>query len=83
MSPTSVAAARAPKAPKPLYANFGFQVIAAMAIGLLLGFIARNMGPDAAGNANWLTQTLATVGSSFVSLLRALVPAPGAGAGRT
>ncbi|MGV3574967.1 MAG: dicarboxylate/amino acid:cation symporter [Devosia sp.] len=74
MSPTSVAAAPAPKAPKPLYANFGVQVLAAMVIGLLLGFIARNMGPDAAGNANWLTQTLATVGSSFVSLLRALVP---------
>lgn len=74
MSPTSVAAARAPKAPKPLYANFGVQVLAAMVIGLLLGFIARNMGPDAAGQANWLTQTLATVGSSFVSLLRALVP---------
>src|SRR5690606_33287352 len=35
---------------------------------------ARNMGPDASGAANWLTQTLATVGSSFVSLLRALVP---------
>ncbi len=74
MSPTPVAAARAPRAPKPLYANFGVQVLAAMVIGLLLGFIARNMGPDAAGNANWLTQTLATVGSSFVSLLRALVP---------
>ena len=74
MSPTSVSAARAPKAPKPFYANFGVQVLAAMAIGLLLGFIARNMGPDVAGQANWLTQTLATIGSSFVSLLRALVP---------
>ncbi|MBN9334026.1 dicarboxylate/amino acid:cation symporter [Devosia sp.] len=74
MSPTSVSAARAPKAPKPFYANFGVQVLAAMVIGLLLGFIARNMGPDAAGQANWLTQTLATIGSSFVSLLRALVP---------
>ena len=39
-----------------------------------LGYIARQMGPDAAGNANWLTQTLATIGSTFVSLLRALVP---------
>jgi Na+/H+-dicarboxylate symporter len=74
MSPTSVSAARAPKAPKPFYANFGVQVLAAMVIGLLLGFIARNMGPDATGQANWLTQTLATIGSSFVSLLRALVP---------
>lgn len=60
--------------PKPLYLNFGFQVIAAMIIGLILGFIARNMGPDAAGNANWLTVTLQTVGSIFVQMLRALVP---------
>ncbi len=60
--------------PKPLYLNFGFQVIAAMIIGLILGFIARNMGPDAAGNANWLAVTLQTVGSIFVQMLRALVP---------
>src|SRR5690606_29826973 len=72
--PTSVPAGSAPRAPKPLYLNFGFQVLAAMVIGLILGFIARNMGTDAAGNANWLTTTLSTVGSSFVSLLRALVP---------
>lgn len=69
--PTTVSAGTAPK---PLYLNFGFQVLAAMVIGLALGFIARSMGPDASGAANWLTQTLATVGSSFVSLLRALVP---------
>lgn len=72
--PTSVSGSAAPRAPKPLYLNFGFQVLAAMVVGLLLGFIARNMGPDAAGNANWLTVTLSTIGSSFVSLLRALVP---------
>ncbi len=60
--------------PKPLYLNFGFQVIAAMIIGLILGFIARNMGPDAAGNANWLAVTLQTIGSIFVQMLRALVP---------
>jgi Na+/H+-dicarboxylate symporter len=72
--PTSVSAGSQPRAPKPFYLNFGVQVLAAMVIGLVLGFIARNMGPDAAGNANWLTQTLSTVGSSFVSLLRALVP---------
>lgn len=71
--PTSVSAG-APRAPKPLYANFGVQVLVAMVLGLVFGFIARSMGPDAAGNANWLTQTLATIGSSFVSLLRALVP---------
>lgn len=60
--------------PKPLYLNFGFQVIAAMIIGLILGFIARNMGPDAAGDANWLAVTLQTIGSIFVQMLRALVP---------
>lgn len=45
-----------------------------MIIGLILGFIARNMGPDAAGNANWLTVALQTIGSVFVQMLRALVP---------
>jgi Na+/H+-dicarboxylate symporter len=74
MSPTVVSAAGTPRAPKPFYRSFGFQVLAAMVIGLALGFVARSMGPDAAGNPNWLTQTLATIGSSFVSLLRALVP---------
>ena len=44
--------------PKPIYASFGFQVLAAMVIGLLLGLVARNMGVDASGNANWLTVTL-------------------------
>ncbi len=72
--PTTLSTGAARRAPKPFYANFGVQVLAAMALGLLFGFIARSMGPDAAGNANWLTQTLATIGSSFVSLLRALVP---------
>lgn len=45
-----------------------------MVAGLALGYVARQIGPDAAGNANWLTVTLSTIGSSFVSLLRALVP---------
>ena len=74
MSPTTLSAARPARAPKPFYRSFGFQVLAAMVIGLFLGFIARNIGPDAAGNPNWLVQTLATIGSSFVSLLRTLVP---------
>lgn len=59
---------------KPFYANFGFQVLAAMVIGLVLGWIARNIGPDAAGQPNALTTTLATTGSIFVQLLQALVP---------
>jgi Na+/H+-dicarboxylate symporter len=59
---------------KPFYASFGFQVLAAMVIGLILGWIARNMGPVAPGQPNWLTVTLATTGSIFVQLLQALVP---------
>ena len=59
---------------KPFYASFGFQVLAAMVIGLVLGWIARNMGPVAPGQPSWLTVTLATTGSIFVQLLQALVP---------
>lgn len=59
---------------KPFYSSFGFQVLAAMAIGLVLGWVARNMGPVAPGQPNWLTVTLATTGSIFVQLLQALVP---------
>ncbi|MBB2971092.1 dicarboxylate/amino acid:cation symporter [Mesorhizobium sp. RMAD-H1] len=60
--------------PKPFYASFGFQVLAAMVVGLVLGLVARNMGVDAAGSPNWLTVTLQTIGNIFVQLLRALVP---------
>ncbi len=68
------AAAPVPSRPKkPLWANFGFQILVALVLGILLGLVARNMGPGADG-PNWLTQTLSTVGSSFVSLLRTVVP---------
>ena len=59
---------------KPFYSSFGFQVLAAMVIGLVLGWVARNMGPVAPGQPNWLTVTLSTTGSIFVQLLQALVP---------
>lgn len=72
---TSISRSGAPAAgSKPFYSSFGFQVLAAMAIGLVLGWVARNIGPDAAGQPNWLTTTLATTGSIFVQLLQALVP---------
>ncbi|NTE85272.1 dicarboxylate/amino acid:cation symporter [Agrobacterium rubi] len=58
---------------KPFYTSFGFQVFAAMVVGLVLGYIARQMGASEAG-PNWLVQTLSTIGSIFVQLLRALVP---------
>lgn len=73
MSSTSTAPVRA-RAPKPFYTQFGFQVLVALVIGLILGFVAREMGPAADGSPNWLVQTLSTVGSSFVQLLRTIVP---------
>jgi len=74
MTTVTSRAGAATAGPKPFYANFGFQVLAAMVIGLVLGWIARNIGPDAAGQPNALTTTLATTGSIFVQLLQALVP---------
>ena len=69
-----VSSAARPAVAKPFYASFGFQVIAAMVLGIVLGLIARNMGDNPAGDPNWLAQTLSTIGSIFVQLLRALVP---------
>ncbi|WP_107767898.1 dicarboxylate/amino acid:cation symporter [Nocardioides terrigena] len=59
--------------------SFGVQVLIGLALGVVLGLVARSMGPDsvdAAGVAdpNWLTETLTTVGSVFVTLLRTIVP---------
>lgn len=58
--------------------SFGTQIILGLIIGLLLGWVALTIGPtlDAEGNetANWLTTTLATIGSTFVTLLRTIVP---------
>ncbi|KTR86033.1 dicarboxylate/amino acid:cation symporter [Leucobacter chromiiresistens] len=53
--------------------SFGWQILAALVIGLVLGGIAMSVGPDAADNPNGLHATLATIGSSYVSLLRAAV----------
>src|SRR5690625_4897403 len=54
--------------------SFGVQIIIALFLGAGLGFLARSMGAPVDGDANWLEVTLATVGSSFIGLLRALVP---------
>jgi len=50
--------------------GFGTQVVLGMLAGVALGLAARGMG----GDANWLTETLATTGSIFVQLLKAVVP---------
>ncbi len=52
---------------------FGVQVLVGLVLGVVLGLVAREMGPSTPPD-NWLATTLATVGSSFVALLRAIVP---------
>ncbi|MEV7974023.1 dicarboxylate/amino acid:cation symporter [Cellulomonas sp. NPDC089187] len=58
--------------------NFGVQIVAALVLGVALGWLALALGPVNAGtdaeSPNWLTTTLDTLGSSFVTLLRAIVP---------
>ncbi|WP_427016812.1 dicarboxylate/amino acid:cation symporter [Pseudarthrobacter sp. P1] len=68
-SSTSVSA----KARLPKWASsFGVQIVAALALGLVLGLVAKSLGGDAK-NPNGLTATLTTIGSSYVSLLQAAV----------
>lgn len=60
--------------PAPRYvSNFGLQVLAGMAVGLILGLVARSTGPSGS-DPNALAQALDLVGSIFVQLLKALVP---------
>ncbi|MEJ4099134.1 dicarboxylate/amino acid:cation symporter [Corynebacterium mastitidis] len=49
--------------------NFGAQVAAGLILGLVLGFSARAMA-----EGNWLTATLDAVGSTYVQLLKLLIP---------
>lgn len=56
------------------YRSFGFQVLVGMVAGLGLGVVARQIGAGPDGDLNWLATTLQTVGSIFVSLLKAIVP---------
>ncbi|MGK5170677.1 dicarboxylate/amino acid:cation symporter [Geodermatophilus sp. CPCC 205761] len=53
---------------------FAAQVLLALVLGVALGLVARDLGPVADGTPNWLTSTLATIGSTFVTLLKVLVP---------
>ncbi|WP_299004958.1 dicarboxylate/amino acid:cation symporter [uncultured Caulobacter sp.] len=54
--------------------GFGVQVLAAMAIGLGLGLLARQLGPAEGQGGYALAETLHQVGAIFVQLLRTLVP---------
>ncbi|TNU74879.1 dicarboxylate/amino acid:cation symporter [Miniimonas arenae] len=54
--------------------GFGTQIVIALVLGVALGFLAREMGPLESGDPNWLTDLLSTIGGTYVSLLRAIVP---------
>ncbi len=54
--------------------GFGFQVLAAMVVGLGLGLLARNLGIEAGQPGYALAEILKQVGSIFVQLLKVLVP---------
>ena len=54
--------------------SFGVQVLIGLVLGVLLGLVARSIGPDGVEDPNWLTETLSTVGGVFVTLLRTIVP---------
>jgi len=53
--------------------SFGTQVLIGLVLGVVLGLVARATGASAE-NPTWLSQTLSIVGSTFVTLLRTLVP---------
>nr|NLD39706.1 dicarboxylate/amino acid:cation symporter [Actinomycetales bacterium] len=54
--------------------SFSAQILIALVLGVILGWLALTMGAHADGSSNWLATTLSTIGSSFVALLRAIVP---------
>ncbi|WP_265522769.1 dicarboxylate/amino acid:cation symporter [Oerskovia flava] len=57
------------------FPSFSVQILLALVLGVLLGWVALSMGTVGADESpNWLTTTLSTIGSSFVTLLRAIVP---------
>ncbi|MBK0332349.1 dicarboxylate/amino acid:cation symporter [Brachybacterium sp. MASK1Z-5] len=54
---------------------FGWQVLIGLVLGVALGLVASAIGPGSGEEgANWLTTTLDTIGTAFVTLLKALVP---------
>jgi Na+/H+-dicarboxylate symporter len=67
VSSADSAAAKRGSAPKSSSFPFWAQVLLGLAVGVLLGFIARSF------ELAWLTEVLATVGSTFVQLLRVIV----------
>ena len=77
MSNTTTAARR-PKAPdtrgpaRKLLTSFGFQIIVALVLGIAAGLIGRQLGATAE-HPTVLSDTLAKIGGSYVTILRAAV----------
>ncbi|GAA4195329.1 dicarboxylate/amino acid:cation symporter [Microbacterium oryzae] len=72
---SSTTTARPAQAKRPFYTSFGFQIVAALILGIVLGLIGRAIGASADGEPNGLAATLDTIGSSYVTILRtAVVP---------
>ena len=53
--------------------SFGWQILIALILGVLLGSLAVSLGGDPEENPNWLMTTLDTIGASYVTLLKAAV----------
>jgi len=75
---TTTPAARRPKAPdtrgpvRKLLTSFGFQIIAALVLGIVAGLIGRQLGATH-DTHTVLSDTLDKIGGSYVTLLRAAV----------
>ena len=57
-----------------IFASFGFQVLAGMALGLGLGLLARQLGSETGQAGHGLSEALRLAGATFIQLLRVLVP---------
>ncbi|MEE1650683.1 dicarboxylate/amino acid:cation symporter [Brachybacterium sp. J144] len=78
-SPTATPSARRNPLAAIARIPFGWQVLAGLVLGVILGLTAAAIGPVAPTDsnpdgANWLAVTLDTIGTIFVTLLKALVP---------
>lgn len=57
---------------KRWWKSFGPQIVIGLLAGVLVGLIARQLGSN--GEANWLQLTLSSLGGSYVSLLKLMIP---------
>lgn len=79
-TPDSAAEASTQSAPSRRFlpswlTGFGTQVVIGLIVGLALGFIARAQGTDLPeGEQSWLGTLLDEVGSTYVTLLKLLIP---------